>query len=200
MKKQSGWARGGRTTKHISALEFLLNISMRAEDEIVERGMALLESSEDADRQQQQALALEGLSKEGEEKDNKSVSSEGTQQMEHQFPEDVEALVGKKLDGPVCKASRVPPELRYRILRLNELNQHARLLKWEEQLLKSNVVPLLHTRIMFSRARGYPSAVCSIVTYNAGKEKKRQERQSGADSSSLVNRCHSYHEVMSKLH
>lgn len=144
--------RGGRMTKHLSALDFLLSIPMRNEPTIIERGLQAQEEGGDE--------GGPGRARPDDDDDNHSISTTGDLPPTHFADETTPSLVGKKLQGPVCEQSKIPSDLRYRVLRMLEQNQSTRLLKWEEQLLRSGETPLLQARIMFSRAR-YPVFLCA---------------------------------------
>jgi hypothetical protein len=156
----------------LSALEFLLNISMRSEASIIERGLRAV--GEDTEL---------GQTRPEDEDENRSISTTGDLPTA-QYEDDTNGpgIVGKRLQGPTCEHYRMPADLRYRLVRMQEQNQTVRLLKWEDLALKAS---LLSSRIVFSRARAYPNVLCTVITYNAGEEKARLERQSGADLRSL---------------
>ena len=149
--------RGGRMTKHLSALDFLLSIPLRSEAAIIERG---LQAQEESGEEGPGRVRLD-------DDDNHSISTTGDLPPTHFADETTPSLVGKKLQGPICEQAKIPTDLRYRVLRMLEQNQTTRLLKWEEQLLRSGETPLLKARIMFSRAR-YRLYDIAFVTLSKG--------------------------------
>jgi hypothetical protein len=73
---------------------------------------------------------------------------------------------------------RVSKQIRYRMCRLNE--QSALYKQWESATLNSDAeeaVPLVSSRMFFSRNRGYPTALLSVIPYDNVEEKARQERK-----------------------
>ena len=118
--------------------------------------------------------------------------------------EDISNIAGgKKLNGTSATVIAYPSQFRYRMIRYNE--QSAVVKQWESQALlispsvtKDNTqakrdIPdenthhstMLDSRCFFSRSRGYPSCLHSIIAYTPEAEKARLAKQAqyslGAD-------------------
>lgn len=70
---------------------------------------------------------------------------------------------------------RISKQIRYRMCRLNE--QSALYKQWESSTLNNAEAPLVASRMFFSRNRGYPTALLSVIPYDNVEEKARQERK-----------------------
>jgi hypothetical protein len=83
------------------------------------------------------------------------------------------------LVGIHAPTMRVSKQIRYRMCRLNE--QSAMYKQWEAAALNDSpdgaASPLLSSRMFFSRNRGYPTALLSVIPYDNVQEKARQERK-----------------------
>lgn len=85
---------------------------------------------------------------------------------------------------------RVPPQFRYNMLRVNE--QSAVVRHWEDQMLAKGLqisghlsLPLLSSRMFFSRSRAYPVAIFSVIKYDAGTEKAKLAKLKAEDQRGL---------------
>ena len=192
------------TTRHLAALDFLLNIPMMNETKIKETGM------EHAAR----ARKLDGdFGNEDDDEDEESVdaSAIGNGLMHDaaaMLADDyygsataVVDIVGRKLQGPAAPTLRVPPHFRYNMLRTNE--QSAVIRHWEEKLLARGPIipttttitpvvqppvlqqPLLSSRLFYSRVRAYPTLVFSVIKYDAGEEKAKLAKLRAEDRKGL---------------
>lgn len=146
------------TTRHLAALDFLLNIPMKNEPQIRENGMQL----------SRKILSDQGKIEDGELKNEQSIDF---------FDEKLLAVdaVGKKLQGVNAPNIKIPLSFRYLIQRISEQSTVVR--QWEEQLLLENKgtnsnMSMNNSRLFFSRARCYPTAVFSVIMYDAEKTKK----------------------------
>ena len=178
-------------TRHLAALDFLLNIPMRNEAHIREAGIANAnrvsaqeQGGADADlEQQQQQQAAQLLLQQQFVMDEGLVTSP------------LDAAGSKKLPGPFAPTVRVPLLFRYTISRISD--QGAVVRRWEEQLLSRGAAltssgsnsqqqpGLLRSRIFFSRARAYPVAICSVIGYDVLKEKAKIEKMRAEDQKGL---------------
>ena len=193
------------TTRHLAALDFLLNIPMMNETKIKETGM------EHAAR----ARKLDGdFGNDGDDEDEESVdpSAVGNGPMHDaaaMLADDyygsataVVDIVGRKLQGIAAPTLRIPPHFRYNMLRINE--QSAVIRHWEVQLLARGPItpstasiatpvaqppvlqqPLLSSRLFYSRVRAYPTLVFSVIKYDAGEEKAKLAKLRAEDRKGL---------------
>ena len=61
---------------------------------------------------------------------------------------------------------------------MSRLNEQSAIYKqWESSTLNGNDQSLLNSRLFFSRNRGYPTALLSVIPYDNEEEKARQERK-----------------------
>lgn len=170
------------TTRHLSALHFLLNIPMEKEIAIVQAGIA-------------NASKIRSL-EDGSESDGHSTEVSENNNNDNLFPTDDllginTDLAGKKLKGPSAPTLKVPMVFRYQQNKVTD--QSAMVRQWEDQMLSgttvtnSNGIPqqLLSFRLFFTKARGYPSMVCSIIKYDAGEEKAKMEKIKAVDQKGL---------------
>ena len=193
------------TTRNLAALEFLRNINMQNESDIVENGLTVAKRAQglyDTD-----AYDMDGSDDEElEELQRRHMALK--QQIAGADPNtgDDSAAVGRKLQGRPALTVRVPLQFRHHMIRLTEGSAVVR--QWEDQLLKyvqpapvianrSNkdiLAPpksaaamyegpsFLRSRIFCSRSRAYPMAVFSIMAYDAGKERAKKDRLKAEDT------------------
>ena len=118
---------------------------------------------------------------------------------------------GKKLQGPNAQTMRVPPLIRYKVMKL--FDQSAVIRQWEDSLLRGNVgtdeqqqqlqqqhhqqqlqqqqqqqqqqPPITSSRLYFSRARSYPTAIFSVIKYDTAREEAKLERKTYEDTRGL---------------
>jgi hypothetical protein len=175
------------TTRHLAALDFLLNIPMARESEIKQTGINNTSKAKGLEK-----LDGEGASDEEAVQDALSpvllaglVDEYGG--MTH--PE----FAGKKLRGPLVPTAHLPLQMRYNLQRA-VTDQSAVVRQWEDQLLSTNqqtarvsptnasssissgqqqTRPLLSSRIFCSRTNSYPTLVFSVIKYDAGEEKAK---------------------------
>jgi hypothetical protein len=102
--------------------------------------------------------------------------------------------VGRKHPGVPAPTVRFLPQYRHNMLRTNE--QSAEIRKWEDHLISQGPrlvsprgvgpsVPLLASRMFYSRARAYPVGICSVIKYDAGEEKARRAKLRAEDKKGL---------------
>jgi hypothetical protein len=104
------------TTRHLAALDFLLNIPMANEDKIKELGM-------------HHAARIRTLDGDNEIADEESIDASlsvinsfnaSTPNMLDDYASAPVDSVGRKLQGASAPTMRVPPQFRYNMMRLNE--------------------------------------------------------------------------------
>ncbi len=103
-----------------------------------------------------------------------------------QAEENLKHAPGRKLDGKTCPSGRINPDIRYKMSKLTD--QSAVIRQWEDTLLRGLGEPtqnLLASRIFYSRARGYPVCVMSVLQYNTEAERAKMERTKNIDSFGL---------------
>lgn len=179
------------TTRHLAALDFLLNVPMKKEEEI--RHVGVLNASRmKEDSEEVLNEDNDDLTTNDESKRTAPPPGLATELLAAQFAD----YAGKKLQGPHCPVGRYPNHFRHH---LQKLTEHSALVRqWEDQLLckgintlstlKSSLPPepsILSNRIYFSRAHCYPMLVCSIIKYDAGEEKARLEKLRAEDTKGL---------------
>ena len=139
------------TTRHMAALDFLSSISMIHEVEIKQSEM--LKSPDELN-----------------EVHDIDTTSGIPNSIENKPPDGP----GRMLPGRIAPTLAVIPEYRYKMKMYEQRNEVKR---WEDQALaggtNSTVVPILSSRLFFSRSRAYPLAVFSVIEYDAGEEKAR---------------------------
>lgn len=186
------------TTRHLAALDFLLNIPMANESLIRETGMTNAKRAEGIDGEQSDEQALQ-----------QQLILQQMQESEHMGQTSpIDAAGAKKLPGPFAPTVRVPMLFRFILARISD--QGALVRRWEEQLLSRGPMPLataqqrlasspdsaaaaaaqkpsgiLRSRIFFSRARSYPAAVFSVIGYDIDKEKARVQKLLREDQKGL---------------
>jgi hypothetical protein len=124
----------------------------------------------------------------------KSTSTSNLQSLA--FTEDYMAAdtVGRKLPGVPAATIRVPQQFRHCMLRINE--QSAVVRHWEDQLIAQGPrsmstksigqsIPVLSSRMFYSRARAYPVGIFSVIKYDAGEEKARRAKLRAEDKKGL---------------
>ena len=174
------------TTRHLAALDFLLNVPMQKETNIRQTGI------ENA-RKMQRMEEAEGMDTNGAKEDEQnplSPSAIALLQQDDFFESQTEAA-GKKLQGPFAPVGKLPPNLRYFMQKTSV--QSAVYRQWEDELLdkipstnyNENHRALLDSRIFYSRARSYPTMVFSVIQFDAKEEKARQEKLRGDDQKAL---------------
>eukprot|EP01040_Poterioochromonas_malhamensis_P000948 gene948-1005_t len=176
------------TTRHLAALDFLLNIPMQKEVSIRQAGMenaSKLQRIEETD-------GLDTSTMREEEESNRealSLTPTLTVQPSEQEQQETTEAAGKKLQGPMGPLGRFPPSLRYSMQKTTV--QSAMYRQWEDQLLDKLRVPgskdpsILDSRIFFSSARSYPTMVYSIIEFDAKEEKARQQKLKGYDQKAM---------------
>ena len=100
---------------------------------------------------------------------------------------------GKKLQGPNAQTVRVPPLIRFKVMKL--FDQSAVIRQWEDSLLRggiedSSVVsqqqqPITSSRLYFSRARSYPTSIMSVIKYDTAREEAKLEQKNYEDTRGL---------------
>jgi hypothetical protein len=121
-----------------------------------------------------------------------SNTLEGASQMELQGLRQQEEMMGghapgRKLDGRSAPTGRVSAEFRYKQAKL--LEQAAVVRHWEDSLLSGAAEykqQLLPSRIFYSRARGYPLCVMSVLQYVPEAEQAKMEKNKNVDSQGLA--------------
>ncbi len=168
-------------TRHLAALDFLLNVPMAKEESIRRAGilnasrLQQMEENENEERREENDVRNDETFK----FNINSPSLAAVPGAEVPFAD----YAGKKLQGPHCAVGRYPYHFRHH---LQKITEHSALVRqWEDQLLsKANInsfqtpsePSILSNRIYFSRAHCYPTVVCTIVKYDAGEEKARIEK------------------------
>lgn len=179
------------TTRHLAALDFLLNIPMASEEKIKEIGMlnAARIRTLDGDN--------ESVNEESIDDASVSITNNNTNNLNMIDDYSLSPVdsVGRKLQGASAPTMRVPPHFRYNMLRVNE--QSAVVRHWEDQMLargphlggglagQNGQLPLLSSRMFYSRARAYPVAVFSVIKYDAGEEKAKIAKLRAEDQRGL---------------
>ena len=106
--------------------------------------------------------------------------------MNSQMEESLKHAPGRKLDGKACPNGRMNPDIRYKMSKLTELSALVR--QWEDSMLRiheESQQDLLSSRIFYSRARGYPVCVLSVLQYAPEAERAKLERKKNEDSQGL---------------
>lgn len=94
---------------------------------------------------------------------------------------------GRKLDGKSAPTGKLSTELRYKQAKL--LEQAAVMRHWEDSLLrgvgeyKQQILP---SRLFYSRARGYPVCVMSVLHYAPEAEQAKMDKEMNVDSQGLT--------------
>eukprot|EP01036_Dinobryon_divergens_P025959 gene25959-34559_t len=178
------------TTRHLAALDFLLNIPMQRERAIRQTGAqnALKAKSLDENVIVHNMIEHEDALYEDTMTGIANVNTEDAYISSH-----MDSAAGKKLKGPPVTVTSLPIHFRYSMQRISD--QSALVRQWEEQVLNkgglvrnaSNQVaqPILASRIFFSRAQSYPCAVFSVVKYDAGEEKAKIKKMKADDQKGL---------------
>jgi hypothetical protein len=179
------------TTRHLAALDFLLNIPMQKETSIRLAGLEIA--------RKQRMEETEGLDTNVPREDEEDTQRGGhLSPTVHLQPDDFLAsqseAAGKKLQGPMAAVGKYPHHLRYYMQKTSV--QSALYRQWEDTLLDK--VPVSHfdnhavrnpsvldSRVFISRARSYPTMVFSIIQFDAKEEKARQEKLRGDDQKAL---------------
>jgi hypothetical protein len=194
------------TTRHLAALDFLLNVPMQKEASIRQVGIenaTKLQRLEESEGMETNTMNKEPSVEESTKDPISPISL--LQDSTAEFLTASEAA-GKKLQGPSAPVGRFPPSLRYLMLKTSV--QGAMYRQWEDKLLDklpsarrdtSEDISQHHShhhhshhhshhdpsvtdsRIFFSRARSYPTMVFSIIQFDAKEEKARQEKLKGGD-------------------
>ena len=120
------------TTRHLAALEFLTNIKMSKEQQIIEKGSALsrfndniydeygLSAQDDEDYEMKELLRKRMLLKQQSRDIDGDASADTT-------------AVGRKLQGQSAPTMKVPLQFRYKLVQLTETSAVVR--NWEDTLL-----------------------------------------------------------------
>lgn len=187
------------TTRHLAALDFLLTIPMKNEAKIRENGLlntARIQAMEGLNGPMKKYDESGGDGLEGIVGDDskKPVPYDNTLNADGLSESEALALsiydeknvqqgdaAGRKLQGIPANTVKMPGSFRYQVHRITE--QSAVIRHWEDQLLSKG--QLQNSRLFFSRARGYPSAVFSVIKYDAGEEKARIERLKADDQKGM---------------
>lgn len=179
------------TTRHLAALDFLLGIKLTNEATIRKEGQKL------------KALANEELSgdhrHDDDDDDDGMVPAFNTTNVHDDYNLwNLTDAPGKKLQGPNAHTLRVPPPIRYKVMKL--FDQSAVIRQWEDSLLRGVVVigsslssqqqqqqqqPITSSRLYFSRARSYPTSIMSVIKYDTAREEAKLERKNYEDTRGL---------------
>lgn len=166
--------------RHLAALDFLLHIPLKNEAKLcgvngIHSGIPLAEP------------------------DDRSISAEREEtagSVDFAVAKEVMLLVqqedqlsrapGRKLDGKAAPTGRFSPELRYK---QSKLLEHAAVMRqWEDSLLRGAGEyrqQLLPSRIFYSRARGYPLCVMSVLHYAPEAEQAKMDKEMNVDTQGL---------------
>ena len=180
-----------RTNRHLAALDFLLNLPMEQEQKIREAGHKNINRINFLERK------LANPESDHDDDDQRVSSMPSAVASEIMFddvsPSHGETVYGfKKLHGKSCPVAHIPLEFRYNLLKLTD--QSAVVRHWEDALLGSNRTSsssssshqsILSSRMIFSRTRAYPTAICSIIKYDAIGEAKKINKQKADDHKGL---------------
>ena len=193
-------------TRHFAALNFLSNINMKAETKIREFGHAtsirsktlgfdgFMESDDDDVDDYEYSSNLYAY---GDDENNNINTPLDDPNLK------LDTAPGRKLHGKTAPTGRVPLSFRYKLMKISD--QSAVIRQWEESILQSmsrfdninnanntnnNAVTTTNkgkkrkdlkssssARMFFSRSRGYPNAVSSIIAYVPEKEYARLVRE-----------------------
>ena len=190
-------------TRHFAALNFLSNINMKAETKIREFGHATsirsktlgldgFMESDDDDYDDYEDLNLYGY---GDDENNNIGTSLDDPNLK------LDTAPGRKLHGKAAPTGRMPLSFRYKLMKISD--QSAVIRQWEESILQSlsrfdnistnitnsnvsttnkgtkrkDLKSSSSARMFFSRSRGYPNAVSSIIAYVPEKEYARLVRE-----------------------
>ncbi len=170
------------TTRHLAALDFLLNIPMTNEATIRQNGIANLKRSRALDDG-------DGIQRDEDDDDFELNETNHISTIQHdEYLTSQGDFAGKKLKGPTALTVRIPNQFRYLMQRMSDQSVVVR--QWEDQLLLRGSIttasspaiatnqPLLSSRMFFSRARSYPTMVFSVIKYDAGEERKNRQNKS----------------------
>ena len=142
------------TTRHLAALDFLLNIPMINEHKIRENGLI-------------SAKRLQNI------EESQSPYLERDEMIDESKYDDITSEPVRKLPGISSTVIKLPLAFRYNLLRLTE--QSAVIRHYEHDLL-AKPTNLLQSRMFFSRVRAYPSCTFSIIKYDTNNEKKLKSK------------------------
>lgn len=197
-------ARPKYTTRHLAALDFLLNIPMSKEAAIRQQGITnMMKMQELEDRE-----IYEGKSDDDDESVERTPNTNLLSSMvpvpSSHLTEDVALpteIAGKKLQGPYAVVVKYPLTFRYFLMKLTE--QSALCRQWEEKLLTStkdvsgkgsglvqqqsqaSSSTIVTSRLFFSRLRSYPIMVSSVIKYDAGEEKAKLKKMIADDQKGM---------------
>lgn len=171
------------TTRHLAALDFLLNIPMAKEAGIRQSGimnaakMLQVDEAEEIPNSKNEEESIDGNGT-LQQNQNLLMSSED-------YRNPLQDSAGKKLQGPATQYSYYPITIRYQIQRMGDQGALSR--QWEDQILKpaNQSTSILTSRVYFSKSQSYPTAVCSIIKYDATEEKARKEKLKAEDQKAL---------------
>jgi hypothetical protein len=186
------------TTRHLAALEFLLNVPMVNESRIRERGMARLQEGgasssggaggglTEAAAVAAAAAAVAAAAEAAEQRQQQQQQQEDASSPASNTGDPTPAYAppgSKKLPGPSATTVHVPLLFRYTLSRISD--QAAVVRRWEDQLLGGpppTPSSLLHnSRIFFSSKRAYPTSVFSVLPYDIAKEELREKGRMASD-------------------
>lgn len=173
--------------RHLAALNFLQSITMQNESKIIGNGTdsKLVATSEDIQNE-----IMSTRIKPGQYNEDFQQSS--------QIVEELNQGSGRKLGGKFAPTVRIPAALRYRMYRHTEHSAVVR--QWEDLHVLgkadanidknvsqnySSTQTILCSRQFFSRARGYPMAVASIIPYAPDDEKAKLRRLQTEDARNI---------------
>lgn len=154
--------------RHLAALDFLQSIPMKKEVKIIEEGMKGMCDCQDS------RDGAEGEREMDEQAAQLKINAEMIQVSLEDMHDDAIVRGGRKLPGAPAPTVCVNAQMRYKMSRLND--QSAFFKQWESSALNMDDSPLLSSRVFFSRSRGYPASLLSIIAYDNNEEKARQER------------------------
>lgn len=180
------------TTRHLAALDFLLNVPLKNEVHIIEHGTNM-------NKRKKQHESQGDNNDEYDESETELKGSLSLTETEGATPlittylqkdDGATHAPGKKLQGRAAVNARVPLQFRYQLSR--PTGPSALVRQWEDSLLRGQCTgvgqppqPLLESRVFCSRVRGYPTAVFSVVKYAPEEEAKRQEARRTEDTRGL---------------
>eukprot|EP01033_Poteriospumella_lacustris_P000832 gene832-595_t len=187
------------TTRHLAALDFLLNINMSKEEEIRRVGMQTAIKTQQMEEREQHHNDNESIDENAPGQQNQAAILSAEEILASQ-----NELAGKKLLGPHAAMGRYPLTFRYHLQRLTD--QSALCRQWEDKMIKSTApIPstdpaatvtnntrksqtdptLFESRVFYSRSRSYPIMVASFIKYDAGEEKAKLEKMKADDQKGM---------------
>jgi hypothetical protein len=179
-----------KVTRHFAALDFLLNIEMKNESNIRSDGMQAIRRMGE--------LIGDGDASDGDDQfDDDDV---GPSKLYSSMDPNFMTAPGRKLQGKSAPTGRIPALYRYKMLKMSD--QSAVIRQWEASLLQdmeerhrkriqnqqlqnpnkyanenASSSSSSSSRLFYSRSRGYPNVVSSVIGYAPEKENARIEAE-----------------------